>query len=771
MNIARLSLAARLAPIGLAALLSAANARADLALDTSFDADGIAQVDVASGPDTARDIAVQADGALVLAGRSRQTSGASTVDYVAVTRVDGATGAVDATFGTDGIATFLPGLTAASGGGGDALALAIQPVDQKLVVVGTWDANEGAGSQVFVARLDTAGVLDPTFGTDGVVLLTPVDAADPVARAVALRSDGSIILAGTGTITGTSIGFVTALSSTGGTVPGFTDAVVTDPLPDSSDFGFNALAILAGDTILAAGGGGNLTVARFASNGALDTSFDGDGIASFNYLTFGSAEGPVETYDVATALSVLGDGRLLIAGIAANDSAATSTKRVLARATAGGALDPTFGSGGFAPLPDVSSGEVPEGLGVRPSGDIVLLGQGFAPTQVSPDGIATSAISGVFTPVLADLEVLGDGTVVAGGRRTISGSNTAFAAVRFTATDLANGPDTVPDPLNFTTQTGLATGVTVTSNTVTITGMDPGTSAPIAVQAGEYSIGCTSTFTTTEGTISNGQTVCIRLQASQQDSTARSARLDVGGSINFFTIVTGDATPDQFTFVDEDDVTAGTTITSQPVTLTGFTEEASVTIVGAGSTYSIGCTEPYTAAAGTVTPGAVICVRHTSSAFPGGTTNTVLRVGPGPGVQDTFTSTTEGTPDTTPEQFQFTDRVEVKLFSTVYSSPVTITGINAEAPVGIEGNGQYSIGCTSEYTRQAGVVLDGQAICVRQFAPGTLATQTDTVLTVGGVSDTFSSTTVVDELPGSSSMDAWSLFMLAPLLAFRRRRQ
>ena len=157
----------------------------------------------------ARRIAVQADGALVLAGRSRQTVGPDTIDYVALTRLDGTTGAVDATFGTAGTVTFLPGLTATNGGGGDGSAMAIQPVDQKIIVAGFWKDSQAADSEVFVARFDTSGVLDPAFGTGGVVLLTPAGVTDPIANAIALRSDGSIVVVGTGTATGTAgVGFV-----------------------------------------------------------------------------------------------------------------------------------------------------------------------------------------------------------------------------------------------------------------------------------------------------------------------------------------------------------------------------------------------------------------------------------------------------------------------------------------------------------------------------------------------------------------------------------
>ena len=72
--------------------------------------------------------------------------------------------------------------------------------------------------------------------------------------------------------------------------------------------------------------------------------------------------------------------------------------------------------------------------------------------------------------------------------------------------------------------------------------------------------------------------------------------------------------------------------------------------------------------------------------------------------------------------------------------------------------------------RIPGFVANGETICVRHIAAGSLSTLTSTELTVGGISDTFTSTTVVDKpLPGSSAMDPWSLLLLAPLLGYRRR--
>ena len=93
--------------------------------------------------------------------------------------------------------------------------------------------------------------------------------------------------------------------------------------------------------------------------------------------------------------------------------------------------------------------------------------------------------------------------------------------------------------------------------------------------------------------------------------------------------------PGPFTFVDQSNVFPSRAITSAPVTITGLGAPATVTV--AGGTYSVGCSGPFGSAPGTIADGQAVCVRHNSSATPGGTVNTVLTVG---AVSDTFTSTT-----------------------------------------------------------------------------------------------------------------------------------
>jgi uncharacterized delta-60 repeat protein len=752
----RLPLAALLAPLALGILLHGDRARADLALDPTFDTDGIAQVDVTPSFDLARHIAVQQNGALVLAGRSRQVAGAASVDYATVVRLNGTTGAPDATFGTGGIAAFLPGQGPVDDGyGAEVRGLALQPADQKIIVAGSWKAKATDESQVFVARLDTTGALDPSFGTAGVVLFTPAGITTPFPNAIGLRSDGSVIIVGSGTADGASVGFVAGVDTDGLAIAGFTDALVTNPLPAGGDFGFNAVAILSGDRILAGGGGGDLALAQFTSTGAPDGSFGTAGIASFNFFSFDTAEGANPTYDVVTALTVLDDGRILMAGRASASASANSYNRILGRVTAAGILDSTFGSGGYVPLADLGADEVPLTVAVRPSGDIVLAGQGFDPVQISPDGIAQSIFTGAFDVIVTDLQVLGTGDLVGSGQIHLTATNTAFAAVRFTATDLPDGTDRVPDPFVFPTQTGLETDFTATSSPVTITGLAAPARISISSATGDqYSVGC-SVYTSAPGTISNGQTVCVRAVSSPNGTTAKRAFLTIGGVPGVtpgpdtltvtgqFTLVTGDATPDAFTFVDQVDVAPGAVVTSAPVTLTGFAIRTGVSVTGAGA-YSVGCTGTYTTSPGTADPGATVCLQHTASPTPGGFRATTLRVGKGTLVTDEFSSQTAG--DITPDAFSFVDQTGVARSTVITSAPVTLTGFTSPASIAVTG-GTYSIGCTGTYTSATGTVAPDSQVCVRHTSSASGGTVVSTTLTVGAAADvvarsaTFRSTT------------------------------
>ncbi len=97
--------------------------------------------------------------------------------------------------------------------------------------------------------------------------------------------------------------------------------------------------------------------------------------------------------------------------------------------------------------------------------------------------------------------------------------------------------------------------------------------------------------------------------------------------------------------------------------------------------------------------------------------------------------------DPTPEPFLFTDQVDVVEGTQITSNTVTVAGINFAVPISVVG-GQYSIGCTGSFTGTAGTILNGQSVCVRHVSAIAQTTATNTTLTVGSYSDTFTSTTL-----------------------------
>lgn len=197
-----------------------------------------------------------------------------------------------------------------------------------------------------------------------------------------------------------------------------------------------------------------------------------------------------------------------------------------------------------------------------------------------------------------------------------------------------------------------------------------------------------------------------------------------------------DTTPDQFTFADQTNVALNTTITSNSITVSGINAKASISVTGGKFSINGGS---FRTSSTTVSNGNTVRVQQTSSSANSATTNTVLTIG---GVKDTFSVTTlaNSSLDTTPNAFIFSDQTNVALSAAVTSNAVTVSGINAPAPISVSG-GSYSIN-GGAYTTAAGTASEGNSVTVRLTASAANSVTTNAVLTIGGVSDTFSATTL-----------------------------
>jgi uncharacterized delta-60 repeat protein len=134
--------------------------------------------------------------------------------------------------------------------------------------------------------------------------------------------------------------------------------------------------IVAAGYCLTAGSTSSFCLARFNTNGSLDTSFDGDGRVA-------TAANPGVT-NLAYAMALQPDGKIVVVGScrAAFTVPTTYTKRAFcaARYTTTGALDGSFGTGGtvntdVSGITVVTSGiDLATGVAVQPDGKIVVAG-------------------------------------------------------------------------------------------------------------------------------------------------------------------------------------------------------------------------------------------------------------------------------------------------------------------------------------------------------------------------------------------------------------
>lgn len=99
--------------------------------------------------------------------------------------------------------------------------------------------------------------------------------------------------------------------------------------------------------------------------------------------------------------------------------------------------------------------------------------------------------------------------------------------------------------------------------------------------------------------------------------------------------------------------------------------------------------------------------------------------------------------DTTPDAFSFSDQSGVAVSSTITSAPITVSGIDAAAAITITG-GTYDINASGSFVSTEGTVNVGDTVRARHTSSASYLTAVNTVITIGGVSDTFTSITEGD---------------------------
>ncbi len=155
--------------------------------------------------------------------------------------------------------------------------------------------------------------------------------------------------------------------------------------------------------------------------------------------------------------------------------------------------------------------------------------------------------------------------------------------------------DTTPNPFTFIDQTGVALNTVVTSNTITVAGINA--AAPISITGGTYSVNG-GAYTSTSGTVNNGNMVAVRVTSSGSNSTTVNATLTIGGVSDIFSVTTTAATTDSTApTVTAFSIPATSTSLTVPITAFAATDNVGVT----GYMVNESATKPLATAAGWTT--------------------------------------------------------------------------------------------------------------------------------------------------------------------------
>jgi uncharacterized delta-60 repeat protein len=454
-------------------------------LDTTFNPGGLVPGVVIQDfafEDNSVAVAVDSAGRTLVAG-TYGTGAVNSRDFaVARFNVDGS---LDMTFGGgDGIATIDFG-----GRDDEGRDVLIDSTTGKITVVGTTQNASGIQG-IGVARLDSTGVIDGSFGTGGKstafslgVLAAPIPsmaldwALD--ARGASFDASGNIVVAGRASLVllGGFQDFVVArFTSTGSLDTGFAASspwgagiAVTD-FGGPNDEAFD-VAVQGDGSIIAVGRGRQATdapglkfaLARYTTTGALDSTFDGDGLVTSEVPAFGATRGH-QINGVALQL----DGKIVVAGIS---QAGAASDVVVARYNADGSLDTSFDSDGFNDSIGVpfSVFDDAQDVAIQPDGAILVVGTAeplgdmqlllvrlttngaldasFDGDSGTGNGVVTtnaSATPGNFDQAFA-VAITADGKAVVGGRVIATGTN--LLAARY---DLALLSAEAGGPYNLT---------------------------------------------------------------------------------------------------------------------------------------------------------------------------------------------------------------------------------------------------------------------------------------------------------------------------------
>ena len=322
--------------------------------------------------------------------------------------------------------------------------IALQP-DGKIIMTGA-SMNLGGTVSLGVARLNTNGSFDNTFGTAGVSLvdLGGMPSQGGFEPEIVIQPDGKILVCGYGWNASDDDMFVCRLLPGGSLDPAFgTGGIVYANLsavgqPDAA----YTLTTDAAGNIYACGStrvGGtpftnDVAIIKLTPSGAFDPAFSGDGKLLLDLSG---------SWDFGYGIAVRTDGKIIVTGYSG-----LPANLFAVRLLPDGSYDPAFGTAGKTTVDIMGTNSADDGWGMAltPDGKIVIVGDAFNQSSsafdaaivrltadgapditFSGDGVATFPVSTEST-IMRNVIIQPDGKYLVSGNAVINGS-TDFAAL------------------------------------------------------------------------------------------------------------------------------------------------------------------------------------------------------------------------------------------------------------------------------------------------------------------------------------------------------
>lgn len=353
-------------------------------LDPSYGTQGLASIYIKGRVNRFLiSIAQQSDGKFITGGGSEDSASAVAREDFLIVRQN-YDGSLDTSFNHVGyaIADFYHGFDYVS-------SIAIQQ-DGKIIAGGTV-GNDNFG----MVRINTNGTTDSSFCNCGTGLEMPsiVGSLGITGSAIVLQPDGKILVGGNANLYSINVFLLMRFNANGTLDSSFgTNGITLTNFSNTYD-AINALSLLPDGKILAAGTvgiyGGAFGIARYMSNGTLDSSFGGSGLTATVVDS--------TTNNIATCMGIEPDGKIVLAGRSFNSSVYMLS---VARYIPNGVIDSSFGTNGIT-YRQIGSQDDIKALQIQKNGKIVV-GGSIQTTNAVSDGLLVrfQAVNNMSVPVI-----------------------------------------------------------------------------------------------------------------------------------------------------------------------------------------------------------------------------------------------------------------------------------------------------------------------------------------------------------------------------------